>query len=31
MKTIFENTSGDYTLQGEYFLLNLLMADETKK
>ena len=31
MKTVFENTSGDYTQQGDYFLTNLTLQDEIEK
>ena len=31
MKTFFENTDGDYTLQGDYPLPNLTFPDKTEK
>lgn len=31
MKTIFENNGGSYTQQGEYFLPNFALSDETEK
>ena len=31
MKTIFENLGGDYTLQGDYLLPNLLPTEEEKE
>ncbi len=31
MKTIFENNGGSYTQQGDYFLPNLALSDETEK
>ena len=31
MKTIFENTGGDYTRQGDYHLPNLTLPEETEK
>ena len=31
MKTIFENSGGSYTQQGDYFLPNLALSDETEK
>lgn len=30
MKTVFENTSGDYILRGDYLLPNLTLPDETE-
>ena len=31
MKTIFENSGGSYTQQGDYLLPNLALSDETEK